>query len=403
MTEVIGVRFRGGCKEYYFDPHGIAVEPNQFVIVETAQGLEYAQCVSGNHEVEDDSVVQPLRPLVRVATENDDRTYAYNKTREKNAFEVCQKKIAERGLDMKLVRVESNFDGSKIIFFFTSDGRVDFRELVRDLAGVFRARIELRQIGVRDEAKMIGGLGCCGRELCCSTYLDDFHPVSINMAKDQNLSLNPAKISGVCGRLMCCLKYEHEAYAELQKITPRQGSVVDTPEGRGKVITTQMLRGICKVQLDDSPEHSLTEFRCEDCTVVKGACRNRQNAAAMAEERRQREENGETLPPERPVKPQRAERPARSERAPRSERPERQPKGERPPRPEKPERPARGERQPRPEKPERIEKNANPAETGENAAAEPREGAPRRRSRGGRRHRRPQNGENAPAPQNSAE
>lgn len=403
MTEVIGVRFRGGCKEYYFDPHGITVEPNQFVIVETAQGLEYAQCVSGNHEVEDDSVVQPLRPLVRVATENDDRTYAYNKTREKNAFEVCQKKIAERGLDMKLVRVESNFDGSKIIFFFTSDGRVDFRELVRDLAGVFRARIELRQIGVRDEAKMIGGLGCCGRELCCSTYLDDFHPVSINMAKDQNLSLNPAKISGVCGRLMCCLKYEHEAYAELQKITPRQGSVVDTPEGRGKVITTQMLRGICKVQLDDSPEHSLTEFRCEDCTVVKGACRNRQNAAAMAEERRQREENGETLPPERPAKPQRAERPVRSERAPRSERPERQPKGERPPRPEKPERPARGERQPRPEKPERIEKNANPAETGENAAAEPREGAPRRRSRGGRRHRRPQNGENAPAPQNSAE
>ena len=250
---------------------------------------------------------------------------------------------------------------------------------------------------------MIGGLGCCGRELCCSTYLDDFHPVSINMAKDQNLSLNPAKISGVCGRLMYCLKYEHEAYAELQKITPRQGSVVDTPEGRGKVITTQMLRGICKVQLDDSPEHSLTEFRCEDCTVVKGACRNRQNAAAMAEERRQREENGETLPPERPAKPQRAERPARSERAPRSERPERPPKGERPPRPEKPERPAKGERQPRPEKPERIEKNANPAEAGENAAAEPREGAPRRRSRGGRRHRRPQNGENAPAPQNSAE
>ena len=177
MTEVIGVRFRGGCKEYYFDPHGITVEPNQFVIVETAQGLEYAQCVSGYHEVEDDSVVQPLRPLVRVATENDDRTYAYNKTREKNAFEVCQKKIAERGLDMKLVRVESNFDGSKIIFFFTSDGRVDFRELVRDLAGVFRARIELRQIGVRDEAKMLGGLGICGRPFCCSQFLDDFVPV----------------------------------------------------------------------------------------------------------------------------------------------------------------------------------------------------------------------------------
>ena len=213
MTEVIGVRFRGGCKEYYFDPHGITVEPNQFVIVETAQGLEYAQCVSGNHEVEDDSVVQPLRPLVRVATENDDRTYAYNKTREKNAFEVCQKKIAERGLDMKLVRVESNFDGSKIIFFFTSDGRVDFRELVRDLAGVFRARIELRQIGVRDEAKMLGGLGICGRPFCCSQFLDDFVPVSIKMAKTQNLSLNPTKISGTCGRLMCCLKYEQNADA----------------------------------------------------------------------------------------------------------------------------------------------------------------------------------------------
>ena len=214
MTEVIGVRFRGGCKEYYFDPHGITVEPNQFVIVETAQGLEYAQCVSGNHEVEDDSVVQPLRPLVRVATENDDRTYAYNKTREKNAFEVCQKKIAERGLDMKLVRVESNFDGSKIIFFFTSDGRVDFRELVRDLAGVFRARIELRQIGVRDEAKMLGGLGICGRPFCCSQFLDDFVPVSIKMAKTQNLSLNPTKISGTCGRLMCCLKYEQNAYED---------------------------------------------------------------------------------------------------------------------------------------------------------------------------------------------
>lgn len=250
---------------------------------------------------------------------------------------------------------------------------------------------------------MIGGLGCCGRELCCSTYLDDFHPVSINMAKDQNLSLNPAKISGVCGRLMCCLKYEHEAYAELQKITPRQGSVVDTPEGRGKVITTQMLRGICKVQLDDSPEHSLTEFAVRTARWSRARAATARTPPRWPRSAVSARKTGETLPPERPAKPQRAERPARSERAPRSERPERQPKGERPPRPEKPERPARGERQPRPEKPERIEKNANPAENGENAAAEPREGAPRRRSRGGRRHRRPQNGENAPAPQNSAE
>ena len=263
MTEVIGVRFRGGCKEYYFDPHGITVEPNQFVIVETAQGLEYAQCVSGNHEVEDDSVVQPLRPLVRVATENDDRTYAYNKTREKNAFEVCQKKIAERGLDMKLVRVESNFDGSKIIFFFTSDGRVDFRELVRDLAGVFRARIELRQIGVRDEAKMLGGLGICGRPFCCSQFLGDFVPVSIKMAKTQNLSLNPTKISGTCGRLMCCLKYEQNAYEDAMRRCPKQDSFVAPPDGRGNVSSVDILREQVLVRLDGQNEGPKRYRTCE--------------------------------------------------------------------------------------------------------------------------------------------
>ena len=403
MTEVISVKFKNRGKVYFFDPHGIAVRTGEKVVVETSRGLELAECVQGSHAVPDETVVQPLRSLARIATKDDLRIEEINRRREKEAFAICKQKIAEHGLDMKLVDVECSFEGNKTMFFFTSDGRVDFRELVKDLASVFRNRIELRQIGVRDEAKMLGGIGICGRPYCCSQFLDDFQPVSTKMAKVQSMSLNPSKISGACGRLMCCLKYEHEAYAELQKITPRQGSVVDTPEGRGKVITTQMLRGICKVQLDDSPEHSLTEFRCEDCTVVKGACRNRQNAAAMAEERRQREENGENPPSERPAKPQRAERPAKPERQPRSERPERQPKVERPPRQEKPERPARGERQPRPEKPERIEKNANPAETGENAAAEPREGAPRRRSRGGRRHRRPQNGENAPAPQNSAE
>ena len=269
MTEVIGVRFRGGCKEYYFDPHGITVEPNQFVIVETAQGLEYAQCVSGNHEVEDDSVVQPLRPLVRVATENDDRTYAYNKTREKNAFEVCQKKIAERGLDMKLVRVESNFDGSKIIFFFTSDGRVDFRELVRDLAGVFRARIELRQIGVRDEAKMLGGLGICGRPFCCSSFLSGFQPVSIKMAKEQGLSLNPVKISGACGRLMCCLKYEQEAYTDLLRNTPPVGSLVSTPEGRGVVNEVNLLTGILHIRLEGAAEGVTKQFRVKQVKVLR--------------------------------------------------------------------------------------------------------------------------------------
>lgn len=270
MTEVIGVRFRGGCKEYYFDPHGITVEPNQFVIVETAQGLEYAQCVSGNHEVEDDSVVQPLRPLVRVATENDDRTYAYNKTREKNAFEVCQKKIAEHGLDMKLVRVESNFDGSKIIFFFTSDGRVDFRELVRDLAGVFRARIELRQIGVRDEAKMLGGIGICGRPYCCSQFLDDFQPVSTKMAKVQSMSLNPSKISGACGRLMCCLRYEQAAYEELVKAVPKVGAFVETPAGYGTVSSVNILRSSLKVKLDGQGEDVFKNYQADEIAVIPG-------------------------------------------------------------------------------------------------------------------------------------
>lgn len=403
MIKVIGVRFRKAGKVYYFDPAQMEIKMGDHVIVETARGIEFGEVVLGVREVDEKKVIQPLKSVIRMATKNDEELERKNKEKEHEAFQICQEKIRKHELQMKLIDAEYTFDNNKLLFYFTADGRIDFRELVKDLAAVFKTRIELRQIGVRDETKILGGVGICGRPLCCHSYLSEFIPVSIKMAKEQNLSLNPTKISGVCGRLMCCLKYEHEAYAELQKITPRQGSVVDTPEGRGKVITTQMLRGICKVQLDDSPEHSLTEFRCEDCTVVKGACRNRQNAAAMAEERRQREENGENPPSERPAKPQRAERPAKPERQLRSERPERQPKVERPPRQEKPERPARGERQPRPEKPERIEKNANPAETGENAAAEPREGAPRRRSRGGRRHRRPQNGENAPAPQNSAE
>ena len=290
MTTIIGVRFKLGGKMYYFDPQDISVSAGTGVIVETARGLEYGTCVQGNTTVPDQTVVQPLKRMVRIATDADRKTLERNKKRADEAFIVCKRKIEERGLDMNLVTAECTFDMNKMLFYFTADGRVDFRELVRDLAGIFRTRIELRQIGVRDEAKMIGGLGTCGRELCCSSYLDDFHPVSINMAKDQNLSLNPAKISGTCGRLMCCLRYEHEAYAELQKVTPRQGSVVDTPEGRGKVISTQMLRGTCKVQLDDSPEHTLTEFQCADCCTVKGVCRNRQNQAAMAEERRRREE-----------------------------------------------------------------------------------------------------------------
>lgn len=273
MTEVIGVRFRGGCKEYYFDPHGIAVEAGQFVIVETAQGTEYAQCLTGNHEVDDGAVVRPLRALVRIATENDRRTMEYNRQREKDAFGICQRKIAERGLDMKLVRVECSFDGSKIVFFFTSEGRVDFRELVRDLAGVFRARIELRQIGVRDKAKMVGGLGICGRPFCCRQFLDDFQPVSIKMAKTQNLSLNPTKISGTCGRLMCCLNYEQETYEELLKTSPKNESFVDTPDGRGTVTEVNLLKQCVRVRLEQQPDTIVCHHNCDICVLRNGKAR----------------------------------------------------------------------------------------------------------------------------------
>ena len=263
MTEVIGVRFRGGPKEYYFDPHGMSVEAGRYVIVETASGPEYARCVTGNHEVEDANVVQPLRALIRVATENDRRTWELNRKREKDAFGICQKKIAAHGLDMKLVKVESNFDGSKILFYFTSDGRVDFRALVRDLASEFHARIELRQIGVRDEAKMLGGIGICGRPFCCAEFLDDFIPVSIKMAKTQNLSLNPTKISGTCGRLMCCLKYEQDAYEDAVRRCPKQDSFVMTPDGPGNITNVDILREQAVVRLDDQPESPKRYRNCE--------------------------------------------------------------------------------------------------------------------------------------------
>ena len=231
MTDVISVRFRSGCKEYYFDPKGLTIPAGTDVIVETAQGPEFAHCAAGNHQVPDDAVVKPLRSVLRIATDNDKHTAAYNRSREKEAFDVCKKKIQQHKLEMKLVRVECSFDGSKILFFFTADGRVDFRELVKDLASVFRARIELRQIGVRDEAKMIGGLGICGRPFCCAQFMDEFLPVSIKMAKTQNLSLNPTKISGTCGRLMCCLKYEQDAYEDAIKRLPKNDSFVLTPDG----------------------------------------------------------------------------------------------------------------------------------------------------------------------------
>ena len=272
MTEVISVRFRGGCKNYDFDPKGLELKMGEEVVVETAQGLEFATCTVGNHEVEDSAVIQPLCPVLRRATDADRAAVERGRRKESEAFDICEKKIADHGLEMKLVNVSCSFDGSKIIFFFTADGRVDFRELVRDLASVFRARIELRQIGVRDEAKMIGGLGICGRPFCCSQFLDSFLPVSIKMAKTQNLSLNPTKISGTCGRLMCCLKYEQNAYEDAAKRMPKTESFVQTPDGPGNVKSVDLLQEKVRVALDGAapPEPLKTYHNCEICVLRNG-------------------------------------------------------------------------------------------------------------------------------------
>ena len=286
MTTVISVRFRSGSKTYYFDPGALTVPTGDDVVVETAQGPEFAQCVEGNHEVSDDAVVKPLRPVLRIATDNDRHTAAYNRSREKDAFDICQKKIAQHGLDMKLVRVECSFDGSKILFFFTADGRVDFRELVKDLAGVFRSRIELRQIGVRDEAKMLGGLGICGRPFCCASYMDEFVPVSIKMAKTQSLSLNPTKISGTCGRLMCCLKYEQDAYEDAIKRMPKNDSFVLTPDGPGNVSDINVLKETVNVRLDERPDAPRCYHNCEVCVLRNG--KGSRDGITMPKERPER-------------------------------------------------------------------------------------------------------------------
>ena len=270
MVEIISIRFKNGGKEYYFNPNGVQFQVGDGVIVETSRGIEYAQCVRGNNLVDEISLTAPLRPVVRKATQEDVRLAEKNKEREKHAFAVCQQKIAEHGLDMKLVSAEYSFDGSKILFFFTSDGRVDFRALVKDLAGALHTRIELRQIGVRDEAKMLGGLGICGKPFCCAQFLDEFQPVSIKMAKTQNLSLNPTKISGTCGRLMCCLKYEQEAYEDLVKKAPKQESFVETPDGAGTVSNINLLRQTCQVRLESDPESPKTYHNCELCVIRSG-------------------------------------------------------------------------------------------------------------------------------------
>ncbi len=270
MVEIISIRFKNGGKEYYFNPDGVQFQVGDGVIVETARGTEYAYCIRGNNMVDEIDLTAPLRPVVRKATPEDAKLVEKNKEREKHALSVCQQKIAEHGLDMKLVSAEYSFDGSKILFFFTSEGRVDFRALVKDLAGALHSRIELRQIGVRDEAKMLGGLGICGKPFCCSQFLDEFQPVSIKMAKTQNLSLNPTKISGTCGRLMCCLKYEQEAYEDLVKKAPKQDSFVETPDGAGTVSGVNLLRQTVQVRLESDPESPKTYHNCELCVVRSG-------------------------------------------------------------------------------------------------------------------------------------
>ena len=267
-AEVVDIQFRPGQKVYYFDPAGIACKPGDAVIIDTARGPEYGICTSGNHRISTKDVVAPLRSVLRLATVQDERTVTENRVKEAKAYDACVQKIAELNLDMQLVSAECAFDGSKILFFFTADERVDFRELVKNLASMFHTRIELRQIGVRDKAKMVGGLGICGRPFCCASFLDDFQPVSIKMAKTQNLSLNPTKISGTCGRLMCCLKYEQDAYEYLIQNSPKLESFVDTPEGRGTVVELDLLRQRVKVRMEDRPE-VITVFANADIAVLR--------------------------------------------------------------------------------------------------------------------------------------
>ena len=276
MTRVIGVRFRTAGKIYYFDPGKLDIKKNDHVIVETARGIEYGTVVGDPKEEEDDKVVQPLKAVLRVATPKDDEQEAANKQREKEAFKICLEKIRKHDLQMKLIDAEYTFDNNKVLFYFTADGRIDFRELVKDLASVFKTRIELRQIGVRDETKILGGIGICGRPLCCHTHLSEFAPVSIKMAKEQNLSLNPTKISGVCGRLMCCLKNEEETYEELNRRLPNAGDFVTTEDGlKGEVHSVNVLRQLVKVVVDVDDEKEIKEYKVEQLRFKKKHNKNR--------------------------------------------------------------------------------------------------------------------------------
>ena len=393
-VEVVDIQFRPGQKIYFFDPDGQRFADGDHIIIDTARGEEFGICVGGNHKIPPKNVVAPLRKVLRRATPQDEKTIQENRAKEKRAFEVCQQKIAEHGLDMQLVSAEVAFDGSKILFYFTADERVDFRELVKNLASIFHTRIELRQIGVRDKAKMVGGLGICGRPFCCASFLDDFQPVSIKMAKTQSLSLNPTKISGTCGRLMCCLKYEQDAYEDLIRSSPKLESFVDTPEGRGTVVELDLLRQRVKVRMEENPE-TVSVFPNADIAVLRSG-KARKNDPPIPADLAPISGNGKRAP-----QPKEAEQPMMLEpirfrystESVVSDEPAEQPEAaqQETPRPNNRRRRRQdGPRQERPERPERQERQQpKPAAPVEEAAPESGERKPRRRPnyrrrRGGR-------------------
>lgn len=354
MAMVIRVRFKRAAKLYDFDPNGLELHNGMSVVTETARGVELGECMSGVMDVPDERLVLPLKPILRIATEQDLAMQKRNEQAEKEAFDIAIDRIAEHKLEMKLVDVEYAFDRSKIIFYFTANGRVDFRMLVKSLASIFKTRIELRQIGVRDEAKMLGGIGPCGRPICCRTFLSDFTPVSIKMAKEQNLSLNPTKISGLCDRLMCCLKYEQDHYEQTRKRMPRVGREIITPDGSGVINAINVLEETVRVRIAVGDSFELREYKIDDCQRPgQDERKPRPEEDATEEDAQQAAENAEGGAPEtaEPNPPKKQEqRPPRGERPERAPRPERGPKPERGPRPERGERPPRPERGPRPPK-----------------------------------------------------
>ena len=352
MIKVIGVRFRDAGKIYFFDPLQFDIKKDDHVIVETARGIEFGTVVSGIREVEDEKVIQPLKPVLRIASDRDCEQEASNKEKEREAFRICLEKIQKHNLDMKLIDAEYTFDNNKVLFYFTADGRIDFRELVKDLAAIFKTRIELRQIGVRDETKIMGGIGICGRPLCCKTYLSDFLPVSIKMAKEQNLSLNPTKISGVCGRLMCCLKHEEDTYEELNRKLPGIGDFVTCDDGaKGEVQSVNVLRQLVKVLVDVDDEKELREYPVDSLRFKKKGAR-KEKLELSKEEMRELERLEKEEQQDRPEKQERQDRRERQDRGDRQEKQERQDRGDRQ---EKQERQDRSERQEHSDRPDKQE------------------------------------------------